>query len=178
MSASFQSTIIELAIVLVPIVITALLGWISPYVVRFLDTKVGHNTTLALENFARIAVAAAEQQIKTGANSDKKALALSALSAFADDHKYDTSAANLEALIEAAVFQLKQWGPISVSAAGGEGTTVNVVNEAATDPAATPAPAASADPAAEPPLDLLEPAPAPETEPDPTVSHQSSVNWS
>jgi LL-H family phage holin len=176
--------ITELLVAVIPIVITVILGWISPYVVKFLDSKIGHNNVIALENFARIAVTAAEQTIKSGSKSDKKDLALAALSAFAADHKYTISEENLNALIEAAVYQLKQWGtPITLT--GNETTVpaVPVVNvpvvpagpEAAASPETVPVTGEEAVPVAEAPdpvKDEVDPAQ------DPNLSHQTSVNWS
>jgi LL-H family phage holin len=148
-------TYLELLLAVIPIVITVLLGWVSPYVVKFLDAKIGHNNAVALENFARVAVAAAEQQVKNGSNSDKKAVALAALNAFVGDHKYSASEANLDALIEAAVYQLKQWGtPITLAGSGdtsvavstGEAqTAVRVVDAAVPATGETPVPVVPAD---------------------------------
>jgi LL-H family phage holin len=156
----------ELLVVVIPIIITALLGWISPYVVKLLDSKIGHNNVIALENFARIAVTAAEQTIKSGSKSDKKDLAVAALSAFASDHKYTVSEENLNALIEAAVYQLKQWGsPITLGGETAAGLTVPavpVVNVAVASP----------EPAAEPAGQAVNP------DDEATLSHQTSVNWS
>jgi hypothetical protein len=181
-----NATITELLVAVLPIVLTLILGWISPYVVRFLDSKIGHNNALVLENFARIAVTAAEQQIKGGANSDKKAIALAALSAFASDHKYNVTEDNLNALIEAAVYQLKQWGtPITLNGSETTVPAIPVVNVAVAssgetaDPAApealVPATGEEAVPVSEVPDPLKD-----ELDPseDPNLSQQSFVSGS
>lgn len=100
-------TLNEILLAAIPIIITALLGWITPYVTKWLDAKIGHEATIALTNFAYAAVQAAEKRTSSITGPEKKAFAEAALKAFATDKKYKVTDSDIEVLVEAAVHQLK-----------------------------------------------------------------------
>lgn len=134
-------TINEIVLAAIPIILTALLGWISPYVVKWLDAKLGHEATLALTNFAYAAVQAAEQKAETITSPDKKLFAEAALKAFASDKKYKVSDSDIEVLIEAAVHQLKNgFGTLLSSATTVDGATTVAAVPVVQVPIAEPAP--------------------------------------
>jgi LL-H family phage holin len=123
-------TLNEIVLAAIPIILTALLGWITPYLTRWLDAKIGHEATIALTNFAYAAVQAAEKRADSITGPEKKAFAEAALKAFATDKKYKVTNSDIEVLVEAAVHQLKNgFGFVSTTSgiAGETTTTVSAV---------------------------------------------------
>src|SRR5215217_7636975 len=121
-------TLSEIVLSLIPIVITALLGWITPYVVKWLNARFSSEVVQALTNVAYSAVQAAEQRAGSITNSEKRAFAEAALKSFASDRNYKVSETDVEVLIEAAVHQFKNgFGSLLSSNEFGAGNTINAV---------------------------------------------------
>lgn len=91
------------------IIITIIAMIISSYVIPYVKSLSDNERLKVLYEAVRTSVYAAEQTVKgTGKGTEKKALALQDITKFLNDHGISVTSAQIDSLIEAAVYEMKR----------------------------------------------------------------------
>ncbi len=108
--------LVRLAIVLMPILGTILLAFLTPYVNALRNkakASLGESQVYLLEQFAHNFILAAAQTAGLGTNAERKEYAFRLLREAADTYNIPLSDAQLDALIESAFRSLKNGGKVT-----------------------------------------------------------------
>lgn len=115
-TSELLEVLVQLAIVLMPILGTILLAFLTPYV-NALRSKakinLGESHVYMLESFAHNFILAAAQTVGLDTNAARKAYAFQLLRETADTYNIPLSDAQLDALIESAFRSLKNSGKVT-----------------------------------------------------------------